>query len=246
MEKLLLIILLVLFPLSGNAKDAKSIIKNAIDKYRGETSYSEVEMIIHRKSWQRSMVMKVWTKGLDNSLVRIISPKKDAGSGNLLKDDKMWSYTPKINRVIKIPSSMSNQSWMGSDFSNNDIARADDIIDHYVHKLLKEEIKGDHTIFHIESTPTEEAPVVWGKEVLQIRDDDVILEHAFYDQDGELIKKLSTLEIKEFSGRAIPAIQRMQKTDSEGEWTEIRIHVADYSVKIPTRTFTLTNLRNPR
>jgi hypothetical protein len=237
---------LFVMPLGAFGKDAKTIIKDAIDKYRGETSYSEMEMIIHRPDWERTMGMIAWTEGLDKSLVRIISPKKDAGSGNLLIDDNMWSYTPKINRIIKIPSSMSNQSWMGSDFSNNDIARADDIIDLYDHKLLSTDLKNGKKVYTIESIPHDEAPVVWGKEVLQIRDDDVVLEHAFYDQDGQLVKKLTTLAIKEFSGRTVPAIQRMQKVDEEGEWTEVRVNKAEYGIAIKSRTFTLSNLRNPR
>lgn len=240
-------LLLSIFASSAYAeKSAAQIIKDAIDKYRGETSYSEMEMIIHRPDWERTMAMKAWTEGLDKSLVRTTAPKKDAGSGNLLIDDNMWSYTPKINRVIKIPSSMSNQSWMGSDFSNNDIARADDIIDHYDHKLAKTENLDGKIVYTIESTPHDDAPVVWGKEVLTIRDDDVVLEHAFYDQDGALVKALKTTEIKIFSGRTVPSIQRMQKVGAEGEWTEIRIKRADYGIKIPPRTFTLTNLRNPR
>jgi outer membrane lipoprotein-sorting protein len=227
-------------------KSAAQIIKAAIDKYRGETSYSEMEMIIHRPNWERTMVMQAWTEGLDKSLVRTTAPKKDAGSGNLLIDDNMWSYTPKINRVIKIPSSMSNQSWMGSDFSNNDIARADDIIDRYDHKMVKKEKVDGMEVYTIESVPHDDAPVVWGKEILTIREDDVVLEHAFYDQDGELVKSLKTNEIKSFSGRTVPSIQRMQKVGAEGEWTEVRILTAKYGVKIPPRTFTLTNLRNPR
>lgn len=246
MKHFFLLLVFFAMPLCALAKDAKTIIKDAIDKYRGETSYSEMEMIIHRPDWERTMGMIAWTEGLDKSLVRITSPKKDAGSGNLLIDDNMWSYTPKINRVIKIPSSMSNQSWMGSDFSNNDIARADDIIDLYDHKLLATKVENGREIYTIESIPHDEAPVVWGKEVLQIRDDDVVLEHAFYDQDGQLVKKLTTLAIKEFSGRTVPAIQRMQKVGEEGEWTEVRVNRAEYGIEISSRTFTLTNLRNPR
>ena len=82
--------------------------------------------------------------------------------------------------------------------------------------------------------------------MLVVRDDDVVLEHSFYDQDGVLVKSLKTNEIKTFSGRTIPSIQRMQKVDAEGEWTEIRILKAEYGIKIPPRMFTLTNLRNPR
>ncbi len=227
-------------------RDGKTIIKDAIDHYRGVSSYSVVEMIIHRPDWQRNMKMRAWTEGLENSLVRIIAPKKDMGNGTLLRDDNMWSYTPKINRVIKIPSSMANQSWMGSDFSNNDIAKADDLIDKYQHTLTDTQTHDGQALYIISSIPHDDAPVVWGKEVVKIRADNVVLEHAFYDQSNVLVKKLVTLETKTLSGKPVATIQRMYKVDTPQEWTEIRIEEIKYDVKIPANMFTLSNLRNPR
>ncbi len=84
------------------------------------------------------MSMRSWTKGSKQSLVRITAPKKDAGNGTLMVDNSMWSYSPKVNRVIKVPSSMMGQSWMGSDFSNKDVSRADDIVDQYDHTLRQQ------------------------------------------------------------------------------------------------------------
>jgi len=231
---------------SVNAADARQLIKNAIDHFRGLTSYSEASMTIHRPDWQRSMDMKIWTQGLTKSLVRITAPKKDMGNGSLLIDDDMWSYTPKINKVIKIPSSMSHQSWMGSDFSNNDVARADDLIDNYTHTIVEERQQQGVTVYVIESIPHEDAPVVWGKELITVRDDHVLLEHLFYDQDGLLVKKLVTREIKFIAGRNLATIERMQKVDVEDEWTEFRLQHIEFNADISKNTFTLSNLRNPR
>ena len=104
-----------------------------IDHWRGLSSYTVMTMVIHRPDWERTMTMRGWTKGDDQSLVRVMEPKKDRGNGTLTDDNSMWTFSPKINRVIKIPSSMMGQSWMGSDFSNKDVARADDIVDQYDH-----------------------------------------------------------------------------------------------------------------
>ncbi|MCW8911357.1 MAG: outer membrane lipoprotein-sorting protein, partial [Gammaproteobacteria bacterium] len=92
--KLIYTCLLFLISTSVNAVDARQLIKDAIDHFRGLTSYSEASMIIHRPDWQRSMDMKIWTQGLDRSLVRVTAPKKDMGNGSLLIDDDMWSYSP--------------------------------------------------------------------------------------------------------------------------------------------------------
>lgn len=226
--------------------DARQIIKNAIDNFRGLSSYSEATMIIHRPDWERAMDMKVWTQGTDKSLVRVTAPKKDLGNGSLLIGDNMWSYAPKINRVIKIPSSMANQSWMGSDFSNNDVARADDLIEKYTHTWLETRQHDGKTVYVIESIPHEDAPVVWGKEIVTIREDHVLLEHAFYDQDGILVKTLTTDGIRFISGRYVATIERMQKVDNQDEWTEFRVSHVEFDIDIDDSTFTLSNLRNPR
>ena len=192
------------------------------------------------------MTMRAWTKGDKQSLVRVIEPKKDRGNGTLTDDNNMWTYSPKVNRVIKIPSSMMGQSWMGSDFSNKDVARADDIIDQYDHALLGTEEMDGITVYEIESTPHEEAAVVWGREVLTVRDDHVILQHRFYDQDGELVKTLESLEIAEMGGRTVAKRQRMSKTESPEEWTEIQVNSVEYEIDNPDSMFTQSNLRNPR
>ena len=242
----LLILLVISAPSIADERDAKTIVRDAIDHWRGISSYTEMTMIIHRPDWERSMTMRAWTKGDDHSLVRVTEPKKDRGNGTLTDDNSMWSYSPKINRVIKIPSSMMGQSWMGSDFSNKDVARADEIIDDYEHTLLSTEELDGIFVYEVEAIPHEEAAVVWGSEVLRIRDDHVVLTHSFYDQDGDLVKSLQTMEITDMGGRVIAKRQRMNKADKPDEWTEIQIINVDYDLEIKDSLFTLSNLRNPR
>lgn len=192
------------------------------------------------------MSMESWTQGEKRSLVRVTAPKKDRDNGTLIDGNKLWTYSPKINRVIQVPSSMMNQSWMGSDFSNKDISRTDDIIERYDHRLLGETNLDGLVVYEIESVPHEDAAVVWGKEVFRIREDNVMVEQRFYDQDGELVKTLRTLEVSEMGGRTVAAQQRMEKTDTPDEWTEIRLDSISFDVELGDSVFTLSNLRNPR
>ena len=227
-------------------RDATTIVRDAVNHWRGLASDGVMTMVIHRPDWERTMTMRAWTKGDDRSLVRVLEPRKDRGNGTLTDDNSMWSYSPKVNRVIKVPSSMMGQSWMGSDFSNKDIARADDIVRQYDHSILSTEEVDGVTIFEIESIPHEDAPVVWGREVLSIRDDHVLTTHKFYDQDGELVKTLTSLDIGEMGGRVIAIRQRMSKAETPDEWTELQVVSVDYEVDLQDSLFTLSNLRNPR
>ena len=226
--------------------DATQIVRDAVNHWRGISSYTEMSMVIHRPDWERSMTMRAWTKGEDQSLIRVIDPAKDRGNGTLTDDDNMWTFSPKVNRVIKVPSSMMGQSWMGSDFSNKDVAKADDIIDQYDHILLSVSDIDGMPVYEIQSLPHEDAAVVWGREVMRIRQDKVVVDHKFYDQDGELVKILESMEIGEMGGRTIATRQRMHKIDAAEEWTEIRVNSVEYEIDIPDSTFTLSSLRNPR
>ena len=227
-------------------RDATQIVRDAIDHWRGLSSHGEMTMTIHRPDWERTMSMESWSEGEKLSLVRVTAPRKDRGNGTLIDDNKMWTFSPKINRVIKVPSSMMNQSWMGSDFSNKDISRTDDIVLQYDHTLLSETEQDGITVYEIQSIPHEDAAVVWGREVLKIRSDNVMLEQRFYDQDDVLVKTLITLEVKEMGGRAVAAQQRMAKEDSPDEWTEIVTNFVEFDVELDDNVFTLSNLRNPR
>ena len=243
---LLVLVLLASAPAAAEPLTARELVREAMDHWRGLTSYSVVSMTIHRPDWERSMTMECWSEGDELSLVRVTEPPRDAGNATLLNDGNMWTFAPKINRVIKVPSSMMAQSWMGSDFSNKDIAKSTDIIDEYDHELTDRSESDGHTVYTVTSTPHPDAAVVWGREVLVIRDDYVLLEQQYWDQDGVLVKRLEALEVAEMGGRPVARVMRMGDVDTPGEWTQITTREVEFDLELPPQLFTLSNLRNPR
>ena len=248
MVRSLLAMALTLFAAAGSGEEpaAEDIIRMAMDHYRGQTSSAEMTMIIRRPDWQREMSMLAWTEGDKHTLVRVTAPAKDVGNGTLSVDGNMWTYSPKINRVVKVPSSMMSQNWMGSDFSNKDVSKDTNIIDQYDHELVGQYEQDGFQVYVIQSIPHEEAAVVWGKEVLHVRDDWVMLQQQFWDQDDNLVKTLRALDIREMDGRSVAAVLRMGREDLPGEWTEVRTNAVDFDIELPDNLFTLSNLRNPR
>jgi outer membrane lipoprotein-sorting protein len=226
--------------------NATEIVRSAWDHWRGLTSYSVITMTIHRPDWERAMTMRVWTEGQDRSLVRVTAPKKDVGNATLLVDKSMWTYSPRVNRIIKVPSSMMNQSWMGSDFTNNDVTRSADILEQYDHNLLEQYESDGKTVSVIEAIPHEDASVVWGREVLHVREDHIVIVHEFYDQAGELVKGLRTLETTDMGNRTVASLQRMQNAEGDKKWTQIEVSEAQYDIKLDKQLFSRANLRNPR
>lgn len=226
------------------ALEARDIVANAMDRWRGNSSIGEMRMTIHRPDWERSISLKTWTSGLDQSLILVTAPAKDKGNATLLDDQQLWSYSPKINRVIKIPSSMMSQSWLGSDFSNRDITKSTEILDQYDFTLLATGRDGEHDTFTIEAIPHPDAPVVWGKEVLVVRDDFVMLKQDYYDQDMVLVKTLNTLAIDTFDGRPVASHMRVIEVDTPAQWTDMEVLSSQFDVDLPASTFTLSHLRS--
>jgi hypothetical protein len=232
--------------LAADAPDPAELVKAAVDHWRGSTSYTTIAMTVHRPEWERSLSMTGFTRGRDDALIRFTEPAKDAGNATLKLGPSMWIFTPKLNQVIKLPASMMAQSWMGSDFSYNDLAKSDQIVADYTHELIATTEANDHTEYTIESIPKPDAPIVWGKQRIKIRDDFVLLEEAFFDQDMQLVKRLETTKIGPLGGRPYSVVMRMTDLSEQDHWTEIRYSEGEFDLELPDFLFTLSNLSNPR
>lgn len=158
----------------------------------------------------------------------------------------MWTYNPKVNRVIKIPPSMMSQAWMGSDFSNDDLAKSDTILEDYTHEMMPVTSQDNHTVYTIRLTPKPRAPVVWGMQLMKIRDDHILLEQGFFDEDRQLVKEMTTSDIVMLGGKLFPRVWRMRKPESPDEYTEVVYREAAFDIPITDAFFSIPNLKDPR
>jgi len=227
-----------------HAVEVGTLVKGAVNYYRGNASFSVVNMTIHRPGWERTLTIKAWTRGQKDSLFTIIAPPKDNGNGTLKKGKEMWMFNPRVNRVIKLPPSMMSQSWMGSDFSNNDLAKSDSIIDDYTHKLTATETHDGKKVYVITSMPKPDAPVVWGMQKLRIREDLIFLSQEFYDEDMLLVKAMSGTRIEMMGGKLFPMVWKMRKADGEDEFTMLEYSELEFKENLPGNLFTLSSLKN--
>jgi len=231
---------------SAQQPDAATLVKRAIDYWRGSSSYAEIAMTVHRPDFERTSAMRAWTRGEQDALVRFIEPASDAGNATLTLGDDMWLFTPRLNRVVKVPFSMMASSWMGSDFSYNDLAKTNDLVVHFDSSITGTETSDGHTVYVVEAIPHPSAPVVWGREVVKIRDDDLLIEETYFDQDMQPIKRLHAVAIGVIGGRRYVMRLRMEKLEADDEWTELEYREAEFGLDLPDGLFTQSNLQNPR
>ena len=232
--------------LPSSAEDGSTLMRAAFDNWRANSSKTTVEMTIHRPDWERSSTMVGWTQGDDLSLARFTAPAKDKGNATLIKNDQAWVFNPKLNQVVKIPSSTMAQSWMGSDFSYDDLSKTTDLLDRYTHRIIGTSTSGGHTVYTIEAMPKPGAPVVWGKQEVKIRDDGIFLEQKFFDQDFAVVRTMTVDKVGSIGGRTYPITITMHPEDKPGQWTRITTIEAAFDISLPGYTFTTSNLQNPR
>lgn len=234
--------------LSGlsRAQDALEIIKKVDQKMRGNYSYQEMEMKIVRPDWERAVTMKSWTKGTTYALILITSPAKEKGQVFLKRDKEMWNWVPSIERMIKIPPSMMMQSWMGSDFTNDDLVRESSIVIDYEHNYLGEEDINGITCWKLELNPKPEAPVVWGRIIAWVDKEYNQLKVEYYDEDEFLVNIMNQSDIRQMDDREIPTHLEMIPADEEGKKTVINILSATFDDPIPENFFSQQNMQRVR
>ena len=224
---------------------AKEIVRKSDQLIRGTTNRGNLEMTITTPYFTRTLKMKIWNKGFKKTFVRIASPAKEAGTATLKIGAEMWNYLPSIEKIIKVPPSMMMASWMGSDFTNDDIVKESSIVEDYDHKIMGEEKVDGFDAYKIEALPKPNAPVVWGKVYYWSRKSDAVpLLNEFYDEKGNLVKVLEFKEIKMMGGRVIPTLMVMRSTGKENSQTTLKLSEMQFEVAIPDSIFSLRNLQS--
>lgn len=239
-----LIIIIFLFPLLSWSQSALEIVTKSDDKLKGKSARVETTITIVRPNYTREMTMVSWSLGRDYSMTYLISPKRDAGSTFLNRQKEVWSYTPSIERIIKLPPSMMTQNWMGTDFTNDDLVKQSSMITDYNHKLLgKENIEG-YSCHKIEMIPKEDAAVVWGKVIIWIDEKEYMqMKVEFYDEDGYLINTLLGKKPKEFDGKMLPSVMEMIPADKPGNKTIMTQNSMKFNIVIDESFFTTRKMK---
>jgi len=242
-----LVLVLIVIYMPSYGQSAEEIIRKANDKMTGESNSSEMIMKIIRPDWTREIGIKSWAKGTEKSLILITAPARDNGTAFLKRDKELWNWQPTINRVIKMPPSMMLQSWMGSDFTNDDLVRESSIVEDYEHQLIKDTVIQGRDAWKIALIPKENAPVVWGKIEAYIEKTDFLqLLFKYYDEDGYLVNTMVLSDIKNIGGRVIPTKMEMIPAENPDQKTMILYEKMQFDISIDDAFFSIQNMKRIR
>ena len=218
------VLVLLLHAGVGHAESVDQVVKKVVDNLNGRSAVMTVRMEVKSSRAVRRMEMISYSVGSEKSFIKITYPGKDKGITFLKLDKGMWQYVPRIEKIIKIPASMMLQSWMGSDFTNDDLVKESSLYDDYVHKLLQE----TDELYRVELLPKPDSAVVWGKIVMLVSKENFLpTSITYFDEEGELVRELSYAGVKMFSGKVYPSLWVMKPETDDKKGHETRITVLD-------------------
>lgn len=224
---------------SAQELDLKSIVYKADNRLRGKSSVATMKITTVRPKYTREMELKSWTQNDDLSLMYISAPARDKGTTYLKRTKEIWYYLPSIERNIKMPPSMMNQSWMGTDLSNDDLVKKTSMANDFDHELIASEKINDIDCYHISLIPHEDTEVIWGK--IEIWVDNAhfnILKQQSFDEDLALVNTVEGSIVKEMDGEILPTILVFYPADKPGQKTIMEYLTLKFNVKIPDYYFT--------
>jgi outer membrane lipoprotein-sorting protein len=247
MKKIVEIIfgIIVMWPLiTGSTENNLEQVVKAIDElYRSTSSYSEMQMEIITPHWSRTLKMNVWSKGQNKTFIRILEPKKEEGIATLRIGNEMWNYLPKINKVMKIPPSMMMSSWMGSDFSNDDLAKEFTFFNDYTFSFTDVE-NPQKGLVYVKCIPKEGKPIIWGYVIIAAEENtNLPVQEQYYNEKKQLMRVINFSETREFDKRKIPTVLELVPEKKEGQKTILRYLNAQFDRPIDEEIFSLRNLR---
>jgi outer membrane lipoprotein-sorting protein len=229
------------------AQDATEIVKKADELMRAKSSYTEITMNIVKPDWSREMGMKVWALEPDYSMIYITEPARDKGTVTLKRKTEVWNWLPSAQKVIKIPPSMMLQSWMGSDFTNDDLVKESSVIKDYTHKLIGEENINGLNCYKIQLTPKPDAGVVWGKVIAWIAKDTYLEPKVeYYDEDGFMVKQFIGSNLKKMDGRNIFTHWEMIPEDKPGNKTVMDYSKIQFNINTEESFYSEQNMKRVR
>ena len=231
----------------------REIIDRANKVMRGDSSHALLTMTIVTPDWTRALEIEGWNQGREKAFIVIHAPAKDKGNTTLRRGSEMWVWMPKVERTMKVPPTMMQSSWQGSDFTYEDIVKADSIVKDFTHTIVKREKAEDHERVEIRADPKPDAPTVWGKilfwsdvyehEVVPVKEED-------YNERGELVRTITLSEVQRWPASVdskelmrLPTRLECVPQRKPGQKTVMKYQKLEFGMKLEDSFFSLRRLQ---
>jgi outer membrane lipoprotein-sorting protein len=224
--------------------DVDTLLARLDDLYRSKSSIARIEIQVTSARSTRSLRLKAWSRGEDESLIVIEAPPREEGTATLRAGANLWNYLPRIARTIRVPPSMMLGSWMGTDFTNDDLVKESSLRKDFEARIDRRSDTPPGWWIRLDVKPG----VVgrWARIDILVSDERLPIEERHFDRKGRLARTMAFDDVKTLGGRRLPLHLTLTPADTEGQRTEMRYLDVQFDVPIPDDTFSLSRLERGR
>jgi len=229
------------------AQDAESIIRASRDRIKADTISTRSKMVISAKDGSTTervldQYSKDDSKGNSRTIIVFQSPATVAGTRFLTMENKggaddRWIFLPSLGKVRRVAASEGGGSFMGTDFSYDDISSMSRGVELDTHTLVREENYGGSACYVIQSVPKNSSYQYSKMIQWVVKDSKIITKIELYDKKNALVKTVEMSGIKDVQGRSTVTITKIT-THAAGTSTTINMEIIKYDDPIPEGVFT--------
>lgn len=235
---------LAVSPPPQSPPDVDALLARLDDLYRSTSSIARIEIQVTTPRATRSLRLKAWTRGEEEALMVIEAPPREAGTATLRVGPNLWNYLPRIARTIRVPPSMMLGSWMGTDFTNDDLVKASSLRKDFAAKIDRRSAAPTGWWVRLDVKP--DIVGRWARIDVLVGDDGLPIEERHFDRKGRLARTMTFDELKNLGGRRLPAHVTLVPQDEPGRRTEMRYLDVQFNPVLPDDTFSLSRLERIR
>ncbi|MDR2965812.1 MAG: outer membrane lipoprotein-sorting protein, partial [Treponema sp.] len=241
MKKIFIFVILTMTVFAVYAQDAAAIVRASRDRIQANTVSTRSRMVITARngSTTERLIDQYSKDGPNGSRAVIVfqQPANVAGTRFLTMQnssgaDDRWIFLPELARVRRIAASEGSGSFMGTDFSYDDISATSRSADLDTHTLLREENLNGANCFVIQSVP-KDSGFQYSKMIQWIaKDTNIIVKIELYDRRNNLVKTVEMSGIQNIQGRQTVTVTKIT-THAAGTFTTITNEITRYDDNIP-------------
>lgn len=222
--------------------DVDSVLGYLDELYRSSSSHAVMEMTVVRERGTRELRLESWSRGEEDALIVIREPAREAGTATLRTEDGLWNYAPRADRLIRIPSGLLSESWMGSHFTNDDLVRESSYDADY-RASLSWTVRDGTRYLQATLTPRPDAPVVYTELRFLLTPEEWIPVRWEYLDEGELVRVMTFDDVQTVDGKPLPLRMEVRPTDEPDERTVVEYRELELGVPVDEDLFTRRGLR---
>ena len=227
----------------GDLPSVDEVNEHLDELYRADSSHAQMTMtIITEQRGERELELEAWTQGEDNALFVIRAPAREAGTATLRTEEGLWNYAPRADRLVRVPTGMLSDAWMGSHLTNDDLVQETGFREDYDVQLRWDDADGD-TVLVADMTPREGAPVIYTRVRYVLDAEDWTPQNAEFFDGEELMRTLEFSDVREVDDRLVPHQMVVLPATDPGESTTLQYEDLAFGVDIDASIFTRRGLR---